>query len=235
MIETVGAPPRQPTAATAARCLTSQRQHSGPERVEWVDGEPSGTPDVHRKGQGAMYGSALNRYLPVHGRIRVHGALRAIGAAAGCALIATVGILAASHHAGTQYSGPVLSVHAIVEAAPARDPHWLDTPRLVRAIATRCSARLGRGERTPCIDPQPSLIDASNSGVDALPLGWAAPSPWRAFLRRIPLLGTMVTAPQQVRWGTVATYLVRVRPAPCTVGGTLSCYWALLVDAARHQ
>jgi hypothetical protein len=64
-----------------------------------------------------------------------------------------------------------------------------------------------------------------------LPVAWAGPDPLPAFLRRLPVLGTLVPAPQVPRWGAVATYRVqfRVRAAACP---SPPCYEALVLDAA---
>jgi hypothetical protein len=51
-------------------------------------------------------------------------------------------------------------------------------------------------------------------------------------VRRVPLLGGLLPAPQAVAWGWVATYRVELRAlaeGPC--GGS-GCYAAVLLDAA---
>jgi hypothetical protein len=130
-------------------------------------------------------------------------------------------------------SAPVYSV-ATVQAALIRSPGaWIGHIVRVRAVAhDPCVTRM-RGANSTCISWRPALLDPSASGAKAaLPLRGASRPPLLAALGRLPLVSPRVPAPQAIRWGALATYLVRLRAAPPTVCGTPRCYEALLLDAA---
>jgi hypothetical protein len=63
-----------------------------------------------------------------------------------------------------------------------------------------------------------------------LDLAWTGGGPMMAFLRQVPVLQTVVPAPQAIRWGAVAVYRIRLQvERPCGA----ACYAAVLLDAAR--
>jgi hypothetical protein len=53
-----------------------------------------------------------------------------------------------------------------------------------------------------------------------------------AWLRRAPVLGTLLPAPQVLHWGVVATYRVRLRAIPESSCGSGVCFEAVLLDSA---
>jgi hypothetical protein len=53
-----------------------------------------------------------------------------------------------------------------------------------------------------------------------------------AWLRRVPVLGTLLPAPQVLHWGVVATYRVRLRAIPESSCGSVVCFEAVLLDSA---
>jgi hypothetical protein len=61
-------------------------------------------------------------------------------------------------------------------------------------------------------------------------MGYAGPDPLLAPLRRIPVLGMLVPAPQQILSDQPAVYRFRMEalPPPCLVD---PCVWPVLVDA----
>jgi hypothetical protein len=87
----------------------------------------------------------------------------------------------------------------------------------------------------PAFCAPPRLVlgdDDSAATVVPLPLVPAGPDPLLAMVRRVPLLGDLLPAPQAVRWEEVATYRVELRAAPNEMCGAATCYEALLLDAA---
>jgi hypothetical protein len=49
-------------------------------------------------------------------------------------------------------------------------------------------------------------------------------------MSRLPLAGLLVPTPQQIRWGALTTYRVRLHAAPATICASTPCYEALLLD-----
>jgi hypothetical protein len=56
--------------------------------------------------------------------------------------------------------------------------------------------------------------------------------PLLAVVRRVPLMGGLLPAPQELDWGEVATYQVELRATPDGPCGDGACYEALVLDAA---
>jgi hypothetical protein len=87
------------------------------------------------------------------------------------------------------------------------------------------------GAKPACMTSRPALQDPSASSIEAaLPLGVVPQSRWLATMRRLPLIGLLVPTPQQIRWGALTTYRVRLRAAPATICASTPCYEALLLD-----
>lgn len=128
--------------------------------------------------------------------------------------------------------GPVYSV-AELRAQLAHDPRgWVGRTVRVRGRATACAIRIDRGYFR-CMPRQPRLDDPSTDATtEPLLLAWADPGPVLTAMRRVPLLGNLLPAPQQVDWGAVVTYRVQLRTATRGSCGGTACYEALVLDAA---
>jgi hypothetical protein len=72
----------------------------------------------------------------------------------------------------------------------------------------------------------------ASGGRPGLPLAWGSADALLVFLRRLPLLGNLLPAPQRLHWGEVATYRVRVQAIPGSSCGSGACFEAVLLDAA---
>jgi hypothetical protein len=128
-------------------------------------------------------------------------------------------------------AGPVYSVGALW-ARLQRDPdRWVGHSVRVYAVAERCAAPI-TDSVTSCRDPRPALVDAASRSWPALLLlpDSAAPT-LREWLRRLPLVGSLVPAPPTPRWGVATAYTLQVRLEPCLFSGSAPChdYAALLL------
>lgn len=124
---------------------------------------------------------------------------------------------------------PVYSV-AAVRAGLAHSPRaWVGRVVSVRAIAYGCWVLAGPGNAT-CRVWRPGLIDTIGQ-TDALALTWAKPIPLLAALHRLPLIGTLLPAPQVTRWDVSAVYRIHLQAAPCPGLRGRSCFAAVLLDA----
>jgi hypothetical protein len=135
--------------------------------------------------------------------------------------------LAAVALRGPLDQGPVYTV-AQVQAQLWRQPGaWAGRTVRVRGVATEwCMPGYSR-----CLLPHLSDPDLEVASEPLL-LAWAAPDPLLAFVRRVPLLGDPLPAPQAVDWWEVATYRVELRATPDEACGAATCYEALLLDGA---
>jgi hypothetical protein len=135
--------------------------------------------------------------------------------------------LAASYRPLDQ--GPVYTV-AQVEAQLASHPRaWVGRALLVRGAVVPCLAVPSVGER-PCAALAPGSVRPPR---EPLTLVQGDPPPVAlAWLRRVPVLGTLLPAPQVLTWGVVATYRVRLQATPESICGSGVCFEALLLDAA---
>jgi hypothetical protein len=123
-----------------------------------------------------------------------------------------------------QLAGSRVYSVAQVQRQLARDARWwLGRTILVRGMVA--------GE--PAYHPAPSLVAVDAAApVDPLPLAWAGVDPLRAYLRRLPVLGSLAPQAQAVRWGVVAVYRIQLRVAPASSCPDPPCYEAVLPDAA---
>jgi hypothetical protein len=133
---------------------------------------------------------------------------------------------------------PVYSVAAVRAnlAHDARD--WVGRTILVRGGLTTCMAIPSEGYG-PCaaLVPdswQPSRVDPSSPAeIEPLPVTRAGLDPRLTRLRRVPLLGELMPAPQVLHWGAISPYRVQLRAianSPCGAG---ICFEAVLLDAAQ--
>lgn len=115
----------------------------------------------------------------------------------------------------------------------ARNPgDWVGRTVRVRGKAMACHIWLEHGH-FQCRPQRPCLSDPdADATSEPLLLRWDDPNPALTVLRRLPLLGSLMRAPQTVDWGEVATYRIQVRPMASSRCGTGACYEALLLDAA---
>jgi hypothetical protein len=104
---------------------------------------------------------------------------------------------------------------AQVRAHLVDDPAaWVGRTVRVRGVATKCFMLLEHGYFRCLPLRQPQLSDPDLEVASEPLLAWAAPDPLLAFVRRVPLLGGRLPAPQAVDWWEVATYRVGCGPSP---------------------
>jgi hypothetical protein len=139
-------------------------------------------------------------------------------------------VVAAALSAGHGDQAPVYPV-AAVQAGLARDPAaWLGRAVRVRGVAVLCVSSDSQSDPSLCSHGSTYLLDAAEAN-QVLPLAWAGSDPLLAVVRRVPLLGGLLPAPQVVHWAAVATYHVALRAVPGERCGVPSCFEALLLDA----
>jgi hypothetical protein len=132
--------------------------------------------------------------------------------------------LAAVHNSGSE---PVYSV-AVARAYLSRDPRtWAGRTVLERGFLDGCPHQACPGHE-PSFSP---LLDV-NQPASSVSVAWAGPDPVLAFLRRLPVLGALLPAPQVPHWGTVATYRVRLRVLAAGACLAPPCYEVQVLDAA---
>jgi hypothetical protein len=135
---------------------------------------------------------------------------------------------------GQNKRDPVYAVAAVQARLGGSPAAWVGRIVGVRGVAGRSYCQSWPSpESISCQGWGPSiLIDPGR--LTLLPPTLGAPNPLLAPLHRLPLTGHLVQAPQQIRWGALATYHVRLRAAPTRVCGTPPCYAAVLLDAALY-
>ena len=121
-------------------------------------------------------------------------------------------------------NGPVYTVAAL-RAHLMQDPDaWLDRVVRIRARASACEA-------SPCLNWQPALNDPSAPDTaQALPLLPGQGEPLLSAWRHLPLIGSLLPAPQAVRWEKLAVYRILLHAAPCGPARRPPCFEALLLD-----
>jgi hypothetical protein len=133
---------------------------------------------------------------------------------------------------GSTARSPVYSVSGLRARLVRQPQQWLGRTVLVRGIAEVCLDSYGE---TPdrCLAARLRLEDANRPAMVAPLLLVAAPAnPLVVRLRRVPVLGRLVPAPQVLPWGIPATFRIQLRtPRSTTCDLTAPCYEALLLDA----
>jgi hypothetical protein len=71
---------------------------------------------------------------------------------------------------------------------------------------------------------------AAPTTTNPLPVMWGGPDPLLAAVRTVPLLGSLLPAPQSVRWDVPATYRITLRRRDARHPN--GCYEAVLLDTA---
>jgi hypothetical protein len=144
---------------------------------------------------------------------------------AGC-----LGVIAVRGQSGW---GPVYPVAAVVVGLQ-RAPHaWAGRTILIRGMVAPCIAV----PNVPCASlvaaswPANTADPGAPPAIEPLPLALADPTRVLAFMRRVPLLGDLLPAPQVLRWGEVATYRARLQAIADGICGTGLCFEAVLLDA----
>lgn len=131
---------------------------------------------------------------------------------------------------------PVYSVAAL-RAGLLRSPgRWVEHTVRVRGVAdSRCQTGSGAGlpgrGQPVCSAWRADLQDPAGARATAEVSLLLAPPALLTALRRLPLARWLVGAPQQIQWGTLSTYRVRLQAAPPAMCATPPCYAALLLDA----
>jgi hypothetical protein len=123
---------------------------------------------------------------------------------------------------------------AEVQAHLADDPRaWLGRIVRVRGIARACQPSGSPARVLFCRRRPQDLLDPGPVGAsDPMPLAWSARGSWLTVLRRVPVLGQLMPAPQRLRWGAEATYRVQIRAVPAGSCTSVPCDEALLLDVA---
>jgi hypothetical protein len=168
-----------------------------------------------------------------------HPAVRRLGLAlplvAGIALLLLVLGSGAILQVTDQRAGGPLYTVAALRAHLAHDPAaWLDRPLRVQAVASVCTTWDEAAHGRPCLTWGPALTDPGvTDGAGALPVVAAPAPPLVSFLRRLPLIGSVLPAPQQPRWDSLGTYHIQLHAVACDQTAQQSCYYyARLLDAA---
>jgi hypothetical protein len=160
--------------------------------------------------------------------------MRYLGVLAGlCGLALATGVTVLTVH-GRLDSGPVY-MEAQVQARLARNPEaWLGRTVRIRGWVDGCPGILVPGVQPECLGQTLYyLADATAPATEPLLLVKVDPGPLLVALRRLPLPGALLPAPQALHWEVAATYRVRLQPAPAAgCYPTPPCYEALLLDAA---
>jgi hypothetical protein len=133
--------------------------------------------------------------------------------------------LGATQGNGTR--GPVYRV-AQLASGLHRDPGaWLGHTVLVRGVAG--VATCTQPPRRVLCGPLRFMLSDPDPAARWLDLTWTDGGPVLALLRRVPLLRSVVPAPQAIRWGAVAVYRIQLQvERPCGA----ACYAVVLLDAA---
>jgi hypothetical protein len=129
-------------------------------------------------------------------------------------------------------AGPVYTV-AQVQALLAHQPRaWTSRTLLLRGVAATVGCWVYTADSLAlCVPPRMVLGDADPAAAVApFPLAWAGPDPLLALVRRVPVLGGFVPAPQAAQPNAVTTYRVRFRAVSDEWCGA-TCYEAVLLDA----
>jgi hypothetical protein len=127
---------------------------------------------------------------------------------------------------GSQVSHDPVYPVAKVQAGLAHQPGvWVGRTVRVRGIAGVC---LASDHPQSCSHGPMYLMDAIRSDA-VLPLVQGRQDAVPAFLRRLPLVGTVVPAPEVLQWYTIATYHVHLQIEQLCPS---TCYTAVLLDTA---
>jgi hypothetical protein len=130
---------------------------------------------------------------------------------------------------GLLAGGPVYPVGALEQRLVHHPGEWFGRTVLVQGRVV-----LDRTWSAPdSIVTRIELMDAhALPGAPALSLRWGGADPFIGAWRRTPVLGRLALLPQTVRWGTPATYRVRLAAAPSSACTGAPCFEAVLLDAA---
>lgn len=123
-----------------------------------------------------------------------------------------------------QPAGPVYSLSALWTGLQ-RDPgRWLGRMIRARAVAEPCASWI-TSSPAHCANPRGALFDAGPQANGALLLlpDRTAPTA-RAWLRRLPIVGSSLPTPPELRWGVPADYTLRVRLVSCPAAGISPCF-----------
>jgi hypothetical protein len=176
-------------------------------------------------------------HWPARGQRRVAACLKYLPAVLlALLLIALGGHLDVAIARSSQGPMPAYSVDQIRADLTHHPMAWVDRTVRVRGILQ--GPFVFCGATRPCPPPIWGLIDAENESVAPdllLPVKAGAPAPLWAALRRLPLVRTIVPAPQVMRFGLPTTYRLQLRVAPalCRANTGLLCYEGVVVDAAQ--
>jgi hypothetical protein len=127
---------------------------------------------------------------------------------------------------------PVYRVDAVVSLLARNPGAWVGKTVWVRGVALACLPSGGPARVLHCQGRPQEIRDPGPGASDSLPLAWGTQPPWLAFLRGVPVLGTLLPAAQAPHWGADATYHVQFRTVPADSCTALPCFQAQLLDAA---
>ena len=134
---------------------------------------------------------------------------------------------------GLRDRSPVYSVAAIQARLVRHPAAWAKRTVRVRGVAVAMPCALQPpATAVLCGAPRFALNDPDPAAAPlGLALAWARSDSLLTVLRRVPFLGSIVPAPQAIRWDVVAVYRVRFRALAGTPCGS-GCYEAVVLDAA---
>lgn len=150
------------------------------------------------------------------------------------ALILGSGLVVAAARIG-EAAPPVYTVAQIRANLLRQGAIWAN--RTVRVRGTLQGPFIFCAAARPCPVAPLGLVDDANGIIGSnqyLPVEQGrADSVW-AFVRRVPLLGALMPAPQRAHFGLTATYLLQLHPQPasfCRRYAFVLCYKGVILDA----
>lgn len=150
-------------------------------------------------------------------------------------LLIGYGLIVAAARIG-EAAPPVYTVAQLRASLLHDSAAWAN--RTVRVRGTLQGPFIFCGATTPCPVAPMGLVDDGNGIIGsnqylAVEQGRAADA-WN-FFRHIPVLGALMPAPQRLRFGLTAVYLLQLHPQPsafCRRYAFVLCYKGVVLDAA---
>jgi hypothetical protein len=134
-------------------------------------------------------------------------------------------------HTGDAPAGPVYTLSEL-QARLAQPDLWLGRTLRVWALAQPCPTWGSPLSPLHCANWQPQLVDPHDGTLDPpLPLAGEPGDPLLGLLRGLPVVEHLLPV-QRLQWERPVTYRVRLRAGPAGPCIALTCYEAVLLDAA---